>query len=414
MNAEDVNRWNYVPTSAPPFLPPWKPTFNMAMSTLNFPANFTGFFNVSLAARFGLNMFDQSNGQLEWSSYVYHYNQTNDMEAFLLKQIAMVNAINPESKSFMYRSGQCALSYVTLFREAINDPGKHDFWMKYRTGPKKGQIYSESSPGPMCYGKNGTEHPPSRGWWPKMPASENIVCGHDYFFDLTNPAAAEYYVTNALRLKDSSFDGFFIDDTEGLGTEHGAMIKATGMTQTEVDAWNAARLPVYDTMYKNLLTNGKFCWQMFRDADNNPPRTVGAVSRPTNTTCATWMRKSCAKSYDKVALMMTPSSDFFPPVPGARPGTIFPKPYSFHWLKQQLAAFLLIRGPHAFFGTGWGVGLVHEWNALYDIDFGVPVAKKNDNDGVCQEINPNVFYRAWTKYNVTLDCNKWDAIFTKL
>jgi hypothetical protein len=111
-------------------LPPWEATYNLAQSTINFPANFTGYFNVSLAARFGLNMFDQSNGQLEWSSNVHHYNATNDMEAFLFRQIASVKALNPETKNFIYRSGQCALSYVQVFRDAINDPTKHNYWMQ--------------------------------------------------------------------------------------------------------------------------------------------------------------------------------------------------------------------------------------------------------------------------------------------
>ena len=70
-----------------------------------------------------------------------------------------------------------------------------------------------------------------------------------------------------------------------------------------------------------------------------------------------------AGNYDDVALMMTLSSPFMMHAPGARPGTVLPEPYSFYWQKQQMAAFQLIRGKHAFFGTGWAVGLVHEWRS---------------------------------------------------
>ena len=179
-----------------------------------------------------------------------------------------------------------------------------------------------------------------------MPKSENITCGDDFFFDFTNAEASAFYTSKALRLQDSAFHGYFFDDTEGLGTEHPAVIKATGMTQTEVDAWNAARLPVYDTMHRGLLEHGKFEWHMFRDADDNPPRTPGAVSRPTNTSCAAWMKKACSRpfGYEKSPLMLMLSNQFFCPGGGCkqqRPGTIKPEPYIFPWLKQQLAAFLL-------------------------------------------------------------------------
>ena len=84
----------------------------------------------------------------------------------------------------------------------------------------------------------------------------------------------------------------------------------------------------------------------------NPVFTIGARPNPTNTTCAAWMRRACKKSFDAVPLMMTLSSAFMLHWPGARPGVVEPQPYVFPWQKQQLAAFMLIRGPVAFFGTG--------------------------------------------------------------
>ena len=83
-----------------------------------------------------------------------------------------------------------------------------------------------------------------------------------------------------------------------------------------------------------------------------------------------------------------------------------PKLYSFPWLQQQLAAFLIIRGPFAFFGTGWGVGLVHPWQPIYDTDFGEPKSS-------CVETAPHVYSREWTNYNVSLDCNTWKASFNR-
>jgi hypothetical protein len=48
----------------------------------------------------------------------------------------------------------------------------------------------------------------------------------------------------------------FFDDVEGLGTEHGALIHRTGISPADVAAWNAARLPVYQTMHKKLRESG--------------------------------------------------------------------------------------------------------------------------------------------------------------
>ena len=46
-------------------------------------------YNISLAAKFGLNMFDQSNGQLEWSRNVRNFTADNDMEVRLLHCTAL-------------------------------------------------------------------------------------------------------------------------------------------------------------------------------------------------------------------------------------------------------------------------------------------------------------------------------------
>lgn len=112
--------------------------------------------------------------------------------------------------------------------------------------------------------------------------------------------------------------------------------------------------------------------------------------------------------------MMTLSNHFKDRFPGARPGSVIPKPYTFTWFEQQLAAFLLIRGRYAFFGTGWGLGLVHEWQSMYDTDFGVPLRNGTADGGVCFEVRPGVFHRPWSKYNITLDCNTWQASFDRL
>lgn len=86
------------------------------------------FADPELASKFGLNMFDQSNGQLLWSKHVHHYGESEsnfDMEDFLLAQITAVKKLNPHSRAFIYRSGQCALSYARW----VTAIGPHDTYI---------------------------------------------------------------------------------------------------------------------------------------------------------------------------------------------------------------------------------------------------------------------------------------------
>ena len=83
---------------------------------------------------------------------------------------------------------------------------------------------------------------------------------------------------------------------------------------------------------------------------------------------------------------------------------------------QDLATFLLTRGPYAWLGYGWQgctEGPVHdaygEWGAEMDEDYGEPV------DVTCKETVPGVsgvFERKWSNANVVLDCKAWTGTIT--
>jgi hypothetical protein len=77
-------------------------------------------------------------------------------------------------------------------------------------------------------------------------------------------------------------------------------------------------------------------------------------------------------------------------------------------LSLDLANFLLIRGPYAWLGHGWGgcaqptadEGGGYPFPKLLHGDFGVPV------DTLCKEtVTPGVFERKFTKATVQMDCN---------
>lgn len=79
-------------------------------------------------------------------------------------------------------------------------------------------------------------------------------------------------------------------------------------------------------------------------------------------------------------------------------------------MPQDLATFLLVRGPFAWLGYGWQ-GCTNDdvlskygvWGPELDEDYGEPV------DTRCMETAPGseIFTRKWTKATVDLDCKNW-------
>lgn len=73
--------------------------------------------------------------------------------------------------------------------------------------------------------------------------------------------------------------------------------------------------------------------------------------------------------------------------------------------REQLAAFLLARGPHSWMGHGWIAGADPIWYPEWDLDYGEP-------------LGPLVWHgskatRSWSKMNVSLDCASFEAEFHK-
>ena len=93
-------------------------------------------------------------------------------------------------------------------------------------------------------------------------------------------------------------------------------------------------------------------------------------------------------------------------------------------LAENLAAFLLVRGPHAWFGWSWcgcvcqargqkgddcdgppggpGDGWPRVFPPAFEVDYGAPME-------VCRETAAGVFERDWTKAHVRVDCTDWTS-----
>lgn len=68
---------------------------------------------------------------------------------------------------------------------------------------------------------------------------------------------------------------------------------------------------------------------------------------------------------------------------------------------QSVAAFLVVRSPHAYLGYGWESD-DRQWDPLFLLQAGEPM-------GLCAEGPPGVFNRTWTAGVASIDCNAWVA-----
>ena len=90
------------------------------------------------------------------------------------------------------------------------------------------------------------------------------------------------------------------------------------------------------------------------------------------------------------------------------PGGCKGDPSSLMYPLQDIANFLLSRGPYALLGHGWlGCSRTYEVPDQLNWDYGEP-------NGLCTETAPNsgIFTRDWTKATVQMDCNTWTPTIT--
>ena len=159
-------------------------------------------------------------------------------------------------------------------------------------------------------------------------------------------------------------------------------------------------------IYAEMLKRGMFTWQQQWNGQADPAAKNGCCTRPLvskGATCASTLRKLCAADSPSQTRVMnfafSPGS-----CDGGKPGTAAQLTAP----TQDIANFLLIRGPHAFLGHGWiGCSRTYQVPEQINWDYGEPKA-------LCTETAPNsgVFTREWTKATVQMDCNTWTPTIT--
>jgi len=179
-------------------------------------------------------------------------------------------------------------------------------------------------------------------------------------------------------------NGFCDHSPIGGPTEENAhCVEDMGLVQANTTAIRAAWAANMQAVQAAVLAHGGFAWAYFKQ-ESTP--TKGNASA-----CAAFFREACAPNSSTYAstLLLEYTQ---------------PKTYPLVAFSQDLATFLLVRGPYAYLGYAWvGCDVQYDFPEALSLDYGVP------SSGQCTETAPGsgVFERAWTHADVQFDCNTW-------
>ena len=332
-------------------LPPWPAAYAMNESTVVQPCNASGYWSYP-GVQFGLLSFDWSNAKEVWSQNPD--DKTNCSEMLVEQARRIKQSSQNRTRVFVYRNFELALEWIRGQRSAMLDQSKQDFFLRYQTGPKAGEVYDESQ-------FNGLKQ---------------------FFWNFTNPEAVEFFISEATgpdAIGNVWVDGIFTDDVDGTFQEHGAAARAMGLTAAEQLAIVNANNAAYDKIIEALVAAGGYDWQAFGSEDGTSGLLPSSASN-----CAATMRKLCAPGNPDRAAARLVSSDG---------GT-----------DEAVAGFLIARGTHWWLGSGWA-GCSDEPKGAHprsDLDPGTPTTD-------CAEVTPGVFSRTYANGKATLDCVSYKA-----
>ena len=209
------------------------------------------------------------------------------------------------------------------------------------------------------------------------------------------------YVLNAAGLS-PSVDGFFFDDywseLGDFGDNTPNMTIDMGLSPADLVRLTAAYRANMAELANRTLAARRFAWTMFWNGATHSNGNAEFTPLVAKETCAADLRLLCSAAspvQSRAALfgLSEPSPTFGGPS-----------------LRNDLANFLLVRGPYAFFGTGW-LECSRDWAfpSALNVDVGTPAAAFSA--GLCAETAPGsgVFVRNFTGAVVTTDCNKWES-----
>lgn len=403
--------------------PKWTPTYNMTLSTAHMPCNYSGMYDAREAARWGIADFDWSNAKLLWAN-----DKPMNSEALLIQQAEAVKAANPHTRVFVYRNLVKALPWFGSVRAKLENPAYSGWFLTFKPGSN---YSSPPCTGALCsmlyhdQDQTPSTSPDADGRCFEACDCGSLPCG-EYLWDHRNESLRRWlldeYLFGPSALGHSGIDGLFLDDgwvdttqpnpwwgpPEGFcasgpfGGPTEVFPNCThdmGLSQADVSAITAGWRTTAAQAYEKALSTGKWVWQLFETV-GSPPRDRGG--------CVRYFQEACAPN----STMQTAATFF---------GLSGPKTKPLPSVHQDVASFLLVRGPFSWLGYQW-LGCVsckrtptdpsglcdptgrYERPGALDIDYGEPL-------GLCAESSAGsaIFEREWSKARVSFDCGSWSG-----
>jgi hypothetical protein len=180
------------------------------------------------------------------------------------------------------------------------------------------------------------------------------------------------------------------------------MVDDMGLTPDQQLAISKSYTANMEVIYAEILQRGMFSWQQMWNGQGSPDEKNGCCTSPLvrkGASCAPQLRSLCTATSPAQTRLMKYA--FTPGGCGGDPGNLTDP-------LQDIANFLLVRGPYAYLGHGWlGCSREYEVPPQIHYDYGTP-------NGLCTETAPNrgVFTRDWTKATIQMDCNTWTPTIT--
>lgn len=201
-----------------------------------------------------------------------------------------------------------------------------------------------------------------------------------------------------------NISGFFFDDqfNPNGATESAGTLANLGLSKEQGTEVSEAYWAYMNTVYAELIKRGKFAWQLLWTGQKDCAYknsygclgTTGTKYLVQKSNCAGALRTMCKKDSQahRRAMMF--------PLQGTTTKLVA--------FEQDLAAFLLTRGPHAFFGHSWkGCSNWYRFPDALNADYGEP-------SELCTETTTKsgIFTREWSKASVKMDCNTYTGEVT--
>ena len=354
----------------------WEVDWSVVNSTALMSTNPTGFHPANHT--WGWVTLDwQANRQF----WLHDDPQRTTCEASSARNCAQLKREGKVKRCTIYHNMELALEWLESNRKVMDHEHVEKGWfLRYANG----SVYDDK------------RQPPAGAQGQPMPWLSQ------WFIDWRNAEAAAYFVA---AIVNSTFldgvDGTFTDDSQGVPREHPTLAAELGVTNASLLSLEFATQQAGNFLAVALAAAGKTCFDCVGGQVSwaNYSALMGGREfgynqrpppRPTNQ-CTTWMRNYCAPEMQGRGMFLEWDVN-----------------NATHHA-ETMAAFLVTRPPVGFIGSyrmrGPGeLGPRHgeAFSPLFLLDVGQPLE-------LCQEIEPSVFQRKWSKGYAQLDCNTYHA-----